>query len=179
VTLQNQANTDLREEIRENRRTEKIRSFSILFFNMIEEQKALLNGLRFDVLAGDFTEAKGVAAIMLLEDEVHSMREDGKSDDDIAKFLMELDSNEKIFDVLRAFYVTVKIVSEKLSDKNKFNFSDRKEYFETLISFTNFSQLRLIVMLIQFLNYPATSYLRNNREFVQIISDLGLPLDPY
>lgn len=179
VTLQNQANIDLREELKENKRVEKLRSFGILFFNMIDEQKSLLNDLSYTTRITPILTEKGVGAIRLIEDEVELLRDLEKSNATIKEFLLEIDSNERIYDLVRAFYVIVKIVSDKLSDSNGFSLSERREYFETLISFTNFSQIRLIMMMIQFMSYPPALSLRDHAEFMKVISERGLELDPY
>ena len=46
LTLQREANTDLRKEIKRNEKNEKFRSFETQFFNMINSQKPHLDGGR-------------------------------------------------------------------------------------------------------------------------------------
>jgi hypothetical protein len=179
MNLQKQENLDLREEVEENRRTEKLRSFGVLFFNMIASQKALLDSFTTDINAGAKGIKPGASSIICIENEVERLRDHGASDAEIAGFLEATDSEDKIYGVLRAFYVTVKIVTEKLSDENGFSSEDRREHLLTLIHFTDFAQMRLVILTIQFMNYPSGEYLRNNVDFNVVLDDVGLHLDPY
>ncbi|MBR8376750.1 hypothetical protein KDW20_13285 [Burkholderia cenocepacia] len=91
-----------------------------------------------------------------------------------------MDSTDKIFGIIRAFYISARMVSEKLSDKNGFSSEERKGFLNTLVNFTDFSQLRLVLMGIQFLDYyQASKYLRDDVEFQSVLKEVGLHLDPY
>lgn len=179
MNLQKQENADLREEVNENRRTEKLRSFSVLFFNMIASQKALLDSFTVDAVSTVQGIRPGVSSIIHVENEVERLRDDGASKAAVSDFLDGIDSDDKIYGILRAFYVTVKIVSEKLSDANGFSVVDRKEHLQTLINFTDFAQLRLVILAIQFTAYPFGDYLRSNPDFNAVLDEVGLHLDPY
>lgn len=179
LNLQNQANFDLRDEVKENRKTEKLRSFSTLFFNMISSQKSLLDSFTVDLNFKNITIPPGASTITSIEDEIEKFRDNGGNDATITSFLERIDIDDRIYGMLRAFYVTVKIVSEKLSNENGFSIVDRKDHLLTLINFTDFAQLRLIIMAIQFMDYPICEYLRNNPDFSSVLTDVGLHLDPY
>lgn len=176
LTLQNEANQDLRRELKENEKTEKMRSFSILFFNMIASQKTFLENLNIVFPSGV---KRGVGAIINVEDTIDDLRAEGKNDDEIREYLEAIDSEDLIFGILRAFYITVKVVSDKLSDSNGFDHRDRRDYFLTLVNFTDFAQLRLIVLSVQFMKYEATKFIRESHEFCSVLDDVGLKLDPY
>lgn len=177
--LQNQANLDLREELVDSRKTEKLRSFSTLFFNMVASQKNLLDSFSVDPgREGEFL-TPGVNSIIFVEDEIHRLRSVGADNEAILEFLNEVDADERIYGILRAFYITVKIISEKLSTSQDFSVEDRREYFFTLINFTDFSQLRLIIIAIQFFDAPPSSYLREHSELRSVLEEVGLGFDLY
>lgn len=208
LDLQNQANKSLLLELEENKKNEKLRSFSTLFFDMIHSQKTLLNeffivqpeeeilpGLiyvedKFYIhdeisskikLKSGISEKKfGVDAIIFIENEVISKRNSEKTnDDEIHDFLQDIDSHEKIYGILRAFYISIKMICDNLSDDKGFDFLERKRFFLMLINFTDFSQLRLIIMNLQFMDYPPAKYIKNNSEFVSILNEVNMPLKLY
>jgi hypothetical protein len=180
VSLQNDANVDLRNELKNNEQTERLRSFSSLFFNMIESQKSLLDDLSIYPEDGSGLPIKTrVAAIIYVEDEVEWWRANGASDNDISQLLSDLDAQDQFFSILRTFYITVKMIMEKLSDANGFSESDRRDQILTLINFTDFSQIRLILICIQFFKVPAASYLKNNEEFISALKSVKLSVEMY
>ncbi|ULX50637.1 hypothetical protein A9P79_01300 [Cupriavidus taiwanensis] len=180
LALQNEANQDLRNELKNNEKTERFKSFGALFFNMIDSQKALLENFSIDFKSnGEIVTKQGIRAIIEIEEKIEQIRNAGGNNDEIRKFLEESDSSDQIFGILRAFYITVKMISEKLGDPHGFSRGDRSDHFLTLINFTDFAQLRLVLIGIQFLNYPASSYLKENQEFCSVLTDAGLHLDPY
>lgn len=178
LTLQNQANLDLREELKENKKTEKLRSFSVLFFNMISSQKSLLDGFTVKINSEDMP-TPGVRTIIWIEDAIADLRDQDVKDDVIISFLNEIDVDDKIFGILRAFYVTTKIIAERLSDANGFNLQDRKDQILTLINFTDFAQLRLIVLSVQFFDTEASRYLKANGDLKLVLAEVNLDFDLY
>lgn len=180
LSLQNEANKDLRDELKNNEKTEKTKSFNSLFFSMISSQKALLDN--FYLCGEAFSEVstkRGAKAIIQLEDEIDAQRIDGANDDDLKEFFTEVDSEDQIYGILRAFYITVKVITDRLSDANGFDSEIRKEHYLTLINFTDFSQIRLVVMGMQLTDYPSAIYLREHSEFISVLNETGLELDPY
>jgi hypothetical protein len=73
----------------------------------------------------------------------------------------------------------VMMISEKLSDAEGFKFEDRKAHFLTLVNFTDFSQLRLIMVCVQFMDYQSTEYLKSSHELKSVIEELGLGYELY
>ncbi|HQS59693.1 MAG: hypothetical protein B7Y56_02855 [Gallionellales bacterium 35-53-114] len=181
LALQYEANGNLKEEIANTRKTEKLRSFEAFFFNLVSSQRELLNSFKisFSQSSSQTITLSGVNAIVTIEDQIESMRNSGKTDDDISNFLTTLDSNDQIFGLVRAFYITVSIIFEKLSDLEEFSLEDRKIHFKTLVNLTDFAQLRLIMLSVQFLDYEATRYLRNSVEFKSVVEELGLSYAMY
>lgn len=181
LRLQNEANEDLRKELINSEQTEKIRSFETLFFNMINSQKASFDSFKIEVNTNtQNTIMYGVEAVIKIEDEIANLRKQHHQDNKpIIEFLEEVDSKDQIFGVTRVFYVIVKMITEKLSNDNGFNEEDRKSHLLTLVNFTDFSLLRLIMISMQFMSYQSTEYLRNNNDFNAALKEVGLNYNLY
>lgn len=181
LLLQHQANDDLKMEIASREKTEKLRSFELLFFNLIESQKNLFNSFYIEIPSPGFTstQIKSVKAVIEIENKISQIREKSDNDSDVTELLNELDSDDQIFGITRAFYIAAKITTEKLSDSNGFSAEDRSTHFKALINFTDFAQLRLIIISMQFLDYESARYLRSSKEFMDILKELGLDCNPY
>lgn len=180
LSLQNQANQDLRSEIAATRKSERLRSFEMQLFNMIDSQRASLDTFKveFDE-GGELVTKYGSDAIIEIEDNVESLREKPDSFDAITLYLQDVDSTDQLFGVTRVFYNMVKMISEKLSDSNGFSFEDRRSNYLTLINFTDFTLLRLIMMSSQFMSYSSTEYLKSNDEFNAVLGEVGLSYELY
>ena len=65
LTLQNEANKNLNDELKENKKNDKVRSFETLFFNMINSQKELFNSFRVEfIVNGQPIKKIGVDAVL-------------------------------------------------------------------------------------------------------------------
>lgn len=174
--IQHDANSAIKIELDETRKTEKIRSFDASFFNMLNAQKELYDSSRF-MIGGDCY--VGSEAVAKIEDEIEHIQEDGGDLEEIRDFLDALDSDDSIYNMLRPFYILVKITMEQLSVNNGFDADVRRNKFETIIHFTNFPLLRLLLLSVQFLEYPSSVYLRNCEEFTDLLKELGLSFNEY
>lgn len=180
LTLQNEANRSLRRQLVNSERTEKLRSFEILLFHLIDSQKELLNSLEVRrSRLGAKLAVRGAEAVAEIEDAVHSIRDESGTDDDISGYLEVVDDTDQIFSILRAFYVAVRMISEKLSDEKGFDVEERKSHFLTLINFTSFSQIRLVMMAVQFIKCYPSEYLKSHVELREILDEVGLRYDLY
>lgn len=180
LTLQNEANVAIRKELKNNEKTEKLRTFETQFFNMINSQKLLFDSFKIEIRNGNGVLVKeGVKAVIEIEDEIERLRGVNKNDDEIYNFINKLDSSDKIFGSTRSFYVIVKMISEKLSDVNGFTANERRSHLLTLVNFTDFSLLRLIMISMQFMDYQSTEYLKNDREFNSVLEEVGLSWKMY
>lgn len=180
LTLQNEANENLRDELKENKKTEKLRSFENLFFNMINSQKELFNSFEIEFISnGKSFKKNGVDAVIEIENRIEIIRSYSKNDGAVRRFLEYVDSTDKVFSVVRAFYIMAKMTSEKLSDNEGFSIQDRRAHFLALINFTDFSQLRLVIIGLQFMSYHSVTYLRGDNEFVSVLKEVGLSFDSY
>ncbi|MNL49728.1 hypothetical protein D3C87_1726860 [compost metagenome] len=94
-------------------------------------------------------------------------------------YLEAADPTDQIYGLTRTFYNIVKLTSEKLSDANEFSAEDRKSHYLTLINFTDFSLLRLIMLSAQFTGLPPTEYLKSNQEFSSTLKEVKLNYNLY
>jgi hypothetical protein len=180
LNLQNEANKDLRKELINSEKTEKIRSFETLFFNMINSQKVLFDSFKLELQVNTQNVfIYGIEAVIRIEDEIAKLRKQNQDDKLIIEFLESVDSNDQIFGVTRVFYIIVKTITEKLSDENGFNEEERKSHLLTLVNFTDFSLLRLIMISLQFMNYQSTDYLKNNNDFNAVLKEVGIAYSLY
>lgn len=178
--LQNEANLNLRIEMKNSERTEKLRSFESLFFNMINSQKELFSSFRVSIPKdGLDVEKQGAEAVIEIENMLEKIETSGGDYQDKQSFLEKADSSDQIFGLSRAFYIMVKIVSEKLSESEGFSTEDRRSRLQTLVNFTDFAQLRLILISVQYMKYHSSEYLKNDKDFNSILRDLGVPANPY
>ncbi|MDE1244133.1 hypothetical protein [Vibrio aestuarianus] len=180
LNLQNQANTELRAEVRLNHKNERLRSFETYFFGLIEAQRSSFANFELEFIEEDGAKTlRGVCAIRALEDRIEAFRERNAQDSEIEEMLEKFDQDEHIYNTIRVFYNIVKMITERLSNENQFDETIRTNQFQTLISFTEFSQLRLVMICMQFMDYPSTDYLKNNHEFMAVLTDLGGGVDHY
>ncbi len=179
LNLQNEANVELREEVKNTRKTEKLRSFETQLFHMIGSQRASFESFKVnEVLGREVLERCGVEAVITIETEVERLRA-SFSDDVVIGYLEVVDPTDQIYGLTRIFYNMVRMISEKLSDSNGFCLEDRKSHYLTLINFTDFALLRLIMMSAQFFEYPSTEYLKENLEFSAVLEEVELSYKLY
>ncbi|WP_346209029.1 hypothetical protein [Aeromonas salmonicida] len=180
LTLQNEANISLRSELKNSEKTEKLRSFETLFFNLINSQKNLFDTFQIEVNRDDklviFT---GVKAVITIEENIEAIRVNGGEAQEIVAYLDSIDDSDQIFCLTRAFYIMVLVITERLSTSEGFSSEDRRAHFMTLINFTDFAQLRLIMMCVQFMSYESSKYIRSSIEFKEIIEEVGLVFELY
>jgi hypothetical protein len=181
LSLQHQANSDLRREVKNNEKTEKLRSFEILFFNLLEAQKTLFDTFKVNVprASGEAEQLTGAKAVIAIEEEIEAKRSSGANDQQITDYLDGLDEYDQVFGISRSFYILAMVINDKLNDSEGFSSSDRIAHYKTLINFTDFSQLRLIMMCVQFMDYESAKYLRSTYEFTNVVGDLGLSYEMY
>lgn len=181
LVLQHEANSSLKIEMESSERAEKLRSFEVLFFNLISLQKGLFDSFRVDLnVSGEgVVQLASAKAVIAIEEGVEGIRGLGGGDEEISQYLKDLDASDQLFGILRAFYVLVVIVSERLGDANGFSSGDREAHFKSLINFTDFAQLRLVMICVQFLDYESARYLRSAEEFKAVLEALGLSYEIY
>jgi hypothetical protein len=185
LRLQNAANESLREDLRNSEKTEKLRSFEALFFHMIESQKELFKFFFIKRGADSEADLRGVEAVLWIEQAVELLckTDELRTEEDCAaavrKLIDDIDVTDQIFGISRAFYIIVKLITEKLGDDRGFCVEDRKSHLLALVNFTDYAHLRLILICVQFTARPSVEYLRENSDFVDVINEVGLQFDPY
>ncbi len=180
LNLQNKANKSLRRELETTKKTERFRSFESHFFNMLSSQKLHFDSFKIVFLNGDETEEfRSVEAVLELEEQVERLISMHEPFTSVSSFLDDADSHDQIYGCVRMFYIMVKMISDKLSDENGFNSDDRKSHYLTLINFTDFALLRLILMAVQFMESSPSRYIKSHKEFLSILSELELSCELY
>ncbi len=180
LSIQVEANKELKLEVEAARKTERLRSFEMQLFNMLDSQKTYFDSFRVDADAqGTVVRLSGGEAVIKIEDVVEGLRASEPEVSSVVEYLEGVDSTDQIYSLTRIFYNMVRIVDEKLSDSNGFSEEDRKSHYLTIINFTDFSLLRLIMMSAQFMEYASTSYLKSNNGFNVILNSVGLRYDLY
>lgn len=181
LSLQNEANANLRKELNNNQRTEKLKSFESLFFNMISFQKEIFDLFSIQVCGknGEINIFNKVKAVIHIEGEIERMRASSAEEVDVNEYIDGIDADDQIFGLCRAFYIVVMMISEKLKDSDGFSVTDRKSHIRTLVNFTDFSQLRLVIICIQFMEYESVKYMRESSEFREVVEEVGLGFNLY
>lgn len=180
--LQNQANASLLADSQKFEKNEKLKSFETLFFNLINSQRQLFEQFSIKIPVGEAFEIyEGVVAVKTIEEIVQNARDAPNIDDEneVVSFIKAIDFREEIFGLCRAFYILVKIITERLSDSEKFSAQDRRDHYMALIHFTDFAHLKLIMTCVQYMDYPSCKYIRSHREFKDIIEEVNLSYNLY
>ena len=180
LRLQNESNRKLIEQIDDNKRNEKLKSFENLFFNLIDIKRGYFSqfNVEFDTPDGKKTFKQDIA-VDKLERVIQHLKKSGQSDNQIKSVLNDINDKNNIFSQIRCFYVIIKLIDDQLADINGFKSRDRKSYYKLLINFTEFAHLRLILMSMQFLDFESIRYLNNHVDFKDVLSELNLALNPY
>ena len=180
LSIQVEANKELKLEVEAARKTERLRSFEMQLFNMLDSQKTYFDSFRFDAdVHGVVVRLSAGGAVIKIEDDVEALRNSDSEASSVVEYLERVDSTDQLYGLTRIFYNMVRIVDEKLSDSNGFSEEDRRSHYLTIINFTDFSLLRLIMMSAQFMEYASTSYLKSNSGFNVVLDSVGLRYDLY
>lgn len=166
---------ELENEVKRNKESDKVNRFETTFFNMVDSQKDLFKtfNLTFQVTEHQELELSGAKAIAQLEDNLQILKENNKSHEDIREYFEIIDAEDAIFTATRTFANIVKLVRNRISDEEGFSSILRKDYYETLINFTDYSLFRLILLSINYANYESLDLLRDDEEFIAVINKLG------
>lgn len=175
LRIQTSSVTDLKEEVKRNKKSDKVNKFETTFFNMIDSQKDLFRAfnLSFHITKNQELELSGAKAVSQLEDNIQTLKDSNKSHQDIRKYIEIIDADDAIFTVTRTFANIVKLVKNRISNEEDFSSANRKDYYETLISFTDYSLFRLIMLSMNYASYESLDLLRDNEEFISVIKKLG------
>lgn len=175
------ANKSLKEQLKNSEKIENLRTFENLFFNLVTSQNDLFD--KFNIFVKDAQNQNKLLAraeaVLRIEESIEYLIDKKSSIEYVTSFYEEVDQQYGIFDILRAFYIIVKLVSEKLNNESGFTKDDRQFYYERLINLTNFSHLRLICTAMQLEKASIVQYLKKNQEFLEVCKKLDLNFTPY
>lgn len=180
--LQMQANDSLKDELKENKRNEKIKNFESLFFNMLDRQNNSLPLIFVEWQSGGVNEKiVGVDVFSKLEEIVFDLIEKDISSEGICEQIEIFDSHELLYSQFRCFYLSVNFISEYLSDEEGFSKSERAKYYKALINFTDYLQIKIIAMFLQFMSgkYGNVESVKSNKEFEEVFVNCGLSFNIY
>lgn len=175
-------NYELTMEMDRSKRSDYTREFDTIFFNGLDRQKRVFDNFSINFSENnDCQEFFGSAAVVKIEDLISSMRNEGASVSNVRVKIEDIDADnfDKLFEIVRAFYILAVMSSERLDDKFGFNASDRKNKIKTAINFIDFAHVRILLICIQFMDNVPAIYLRSSQDFIDVANDLGLKIDVY
>ena len=170
--LQNRANQILEKEVSEGRKQRKIEQFETQFFNLIEAQRQAFNDFSlefFDDEQGQFVVYKSNLAVNITEDFFEELTTASQK----KELIDRADEEESIYRSVRSFFVITKVIERHLSDEKGFSKELRQDYYETLINFTEFSLLRIILIGTKYTDANASKQLSENKVFLNVLKKLG------
>ncbi len=177
LRLQGEANEGLKKELENSRLAEDNRVFENKFFRMIDSLASSFTSFRVDVpcenSSDGYRSIYGAEAAIAVEGNVEFLLEMGASGESVSEYLWRVDERDQLFSMVRSFYVTVKFIVES-GDSSRVPSS-----LDTLISFTDFSLLRILVICSNFCDYYSANYLYNSEEFRMSLERLGFDLSSY
>lgn len=181
LNYQYNANKSLKDQISKTEKIENLRTFENLFFNLVTSQSNLFNNfhIKFQDESNRTETLYRAEAVLKIELAIDSMIDDNYLKSQVSEFYEDLDNEYGIFDLLRSFYIVVKLIDDKLADKNGFTRSDRQFYYERLINLTSFSNIRLLLIALQFDSASIVDDLKDNSEFVEVCRRLQIDFDQY
>ncbi|CNK84342.1 Uncharacterised protein [Yersinia mollaretii] len=177
IDLQRTANNSLIKENKRQEKLEKRKDFEFRFYNLIDSQNKLFDEFHILVPAiNGNKEYKNSVAVKYIENIITSSNDRGITGDAINTILTNLDShsNDQIYSCVRKFYLSVKLIDKTITEGNGFQEKDRKDYFETLINFSDFSSVRLIAISIIYLTWPNITYIKECDDFISVLNNTGL-----
>ncbi|TKE96159.1 hypothetical protein [Vibrio kanaloae] len=173
LSLQRESNDHLKSEIEKSEHFEKVRAFESRFFNMIDSQKVLFESFKLSFLNNGVVDVKySSAAVGELEDLILQLKRANASVAQIKGAIESFDDNDEIYSVTRTFCIIVKTIDAKISEENGFTLIDKKEFYETLINFTDYSLFKLVLICIKYLDQDNLKVLAKN-DFRDVLSSVG------
>jgi hypothetical protein len=171
--LQKESNSHLESEIKKSERFEKIRSFESRIFNMIDSQKFIFENFKLRFIISGIIEVKcSSSAVNELESIISDIKNVGGSKEQIQKTIDALDDNDDIYSVIRTFCIMVKYIDKQITNENGFSSEDRLDYYETLINFTDYALVRLVLICTKYTDYSTLDVLKND-EFTSVVKSAG------
>lgn len=172
VNLQLDSNKGLSEEIKRQEKIEDYKKFEMRFFSLLEAQDSNFDKFRIlledeeatDLEAQDDlalkveplkNEYKAGNAVTYIDDSLSVLVKAGIDTERVISWLEDLDVDDHCFSLVRRFYLVVKVINEKLPEK------ERDEHIELLIQLTDDKLLTMIAILCEFYDWENIKYIRS------------------
>ncbi|MDC4858104.1 hypothetical protein OHV85_16755, partial [Acinetobacter baumannii] len=115
-------------------------------------------------------------ALFIMDSRIEYLRQEGNVDS-IIEYVGEVDKEDRIYSLMRAFYLIVRLITDNLSDDNSFDKAERELYYRMIINLTDFTHLRLILIGLMYLDCYPSNYLKEHNEFIVVLNDLGFNIE--
>ncbi|WP_282114736.1 hypothetical protein [Pseudoalteromonas arctica] len=175
LRLQTSANDTLESEMKRQKKAEQLAIFESRLFKAIGSQNSLLKDLELviNINANKVVKNAG-CAVDALEDFLEYYKEIEDDLEEIERIITEdIDTKGHIFSIIRKFYISVKLIDIHLSNDRGYSESDKVEYFELLINFSDFELLRLVLVGVKYCKYSMALSLAENTQFRTALDNLG------
>lgn len=154
IDLQRKTNEDI---IKENRRQEKLdylKFFEVRFYSLIDAQRIAFD--KFKLIKPDNEEIKHAEAVNYLEEVILDMKNKGESKKNIENYISKCDVSESIYSSTRRFYLLLKLIDQKLPNKEK------NEYYEVVLNLTDYPLVRLMVLVLCLYDWDIVNYINSS-----------------
>ena len=176
LSLQSEANKQLKEDIKNRERYQAIESLEKKVFTMLDSQRTAFSTLTISLLDGDkevtYRNPKAAKELLALIRDLESVH---ASEELIAKTLTDIDENGQLFSLVRVFYVMVKIVNDKMSEDSSFLEEDRESLIKQIIHFTDYVNLLVVIKYTRYRATEITNYLKRDSMLISVLSQFGYP----
>lgn len=174
VHMQREANDVMKEELSNAKEESRLRIFDSKFYSLIEAQNQQLKELTFTFVAGDeaTVHLSGVPALLELEETLLDIMNRGITPN-YGLLISHFDRSDAIASSIRRFYIPLRMIINELSDERGYNKQIRHEYIRTLVEFTDFALLRIVMLSARHLESAPALYVRNSDELAYTLSELG------
>lgn len=169
LEAQKEANRTLKDEAIASARESRLRTFEGLFFELLRSMRQAFESLEVVQEKKSQARLNGSAAVREIEAHIAGVIE-GEAQSDclvsIKKYLETLDEQDGLYSCLRSFSSVARLIPEVLTECAGFSVEDRRKYYRLLINISDFSNLRLAIILMQFSELPHAKILREQHELI-------------
>ncbi|MEZ7278412.1 hypothetical protein [Pseudoalteromonas sp. 68 DY56-GL68] len=176
LRIQLAANNTLEDEVKRQKKAEQLSKFESRLFKAIDSQNLLFKDL---VLVFNSNRDKatqvGGNAVDTLEEYLLDLKSKSSITPKVIEYAIteDIDAYGHMFSILRKFYVGVKLIDVQLTTDRGFSESDKNEYLELLINFSDFDLLRLIMIGMKYCKYSMAKSLAENIQLRSTLKELG------
>ncbi len=172
LDLQKQANKRLEDEVARSEKFNQLKSFEEKFFHLIEAQRNLFNYL--ELKFSPVVVKKSTEAVIFLEDLIYELRCKKVGDLKISELISQVDYKDSMYSISRGFYVIQKTIHQKLTSELGFSRADRKDHYTTLVNFSDYALLRLLMISLRFETNEVNKKILDNECLLEVFEEVGL-----